>query len=139
MGITVTLKFHSLSTCNLNSSYFMIFYKSFALMLWSPDTAVLIILHSFSPCQSSQCQASYVLFQYLSVMQSPMGFCILHFSFSSPGSGWWECHFSPHSISNFLQRASGCFCLLYFAVFYTNFRQTTARGNNMCDISFLFA
>ena len=82
---------HSHCTCNLKSSYFTTFSNSFVLMLWSSgslgvdDRNIKPSMFYFSIC--------IVKFHG-----------ILHFSFSSTGSGWWEYHFSLHSVSNFLRR-----------------------------------
>ena len=110
-GINVTLTFHNLYSCNLKPWYLVIFSSYFALIFWSPGTAMLMILHSlFSLTIMSGISLS------LSIGKSQS---ILHFSFSSTGSDWCENHLSSHSVWNFLHRSQCTFfpslsCLFLF-------------------------
>ena len=75
-----------------------------------------------SLCQLSQCQAFYVLFQYLSVLQNSSGFCISRFSATALDDE------STTSLHILLQisctEASVLFFHFYYGVFYTDFLLT---------------
>ena len=120
IGITAALTSHNFCACNLKSWYLVVFSSSFTLMFWSPGTPMSMILHSlFSLSMTTipDLWCSISLSAWIAKSRN-----ILHLSFSSTGSGWFENHLFSHSTLNFFHISQcnffpslSCLFLYWFA------------------------
>ena len=108
IGITVALTSHNFCTCNLKSWHMVIFLDPSLDVLISRKAMFMILQSPFSLSMTtiSDLRCSISLCAWIEKFQS-----ILHLSFFSTGSGWYENHLSSHSISDFSHRSLLCLFL----------------------------
>ena len=101
-------------------------------MLWSPGTAMSMMLHSFLFSIITMPGLLCSISVSVSVKKPHR---IFYFPFSCTGSVCWEQHCSPHFIPTFLQRTQRTFFPFYHDVFNTDFLLTESKSKSCLTLS----